>query len=108
MTGPNSHRKSSSRTKCIAPKMTHFDLWILVIGFLLSTVHGANRPQCSSDGYGQPQLDSCTQLILKEIPTVGGSAINRLFSLKTSIRPEELTRTQWRHRIELPFLRENG
>ena len=78
-----------------------------MIGFLLSTVHGAKRPKCSSDGYGQPQLDSCTQLILKEIPTVGGS-VNRLFSLKTSIMPEELTRTQWRHRIELPFLRENG
>ena len=34
--------------------------------------------------------------------------LNRLFSLKTSIKPEDITESEWSDRVELPFLRENG
>lgn len=73
---------------------------------LLSTVHGYNRPRCDSHGYGKPQPDFCHQLILNEIPI--DNRLTRLFSLRTSIKPEDITKAQWSERVELPFLRKNG
>lgn len=72
---------------------------------LVSIVHGINSPRCDSNSYGQPQPNWCTQLILKEIPIIGG--LDRLFSLRTSIKPKGISKAQFSNRVELPFLREN-
>lgn len=87
--------------------MTRVGLWIILTSLLLSLVHGDSRPRCDSHGYGQPQPASCTDLILNKIPT-DHRFNRRLFSLKKTIQPDDITKAQWSHRVELPFLRENG
>lgn len=86
--------------------MNKSGLWIIVTSLLLSIVHGNNTPRCDSHAYGKPQPDSCTQLILNEIRI--DARLTRLLSLKLSIKPKDITKTQWSQRVELPFLRENG
>lgn len=85
--------------------MTSFGLSVIVTCLLLSIVYGSHKPRCDSHGYGQPQPASCTELILDEI---ANDQISRLFSLNTYTRPDGITTNQFRRRIELPFLRENG
>ena len=101
----SSHPNSTSRKQPFSYKMTSFGLSVIVTCILLSIVHGNHKPRCDSHDYGQPQPASCTELILDEI---ANDRISRLFSLSTYTRPEGITTNQFRRRIELPFLRENG
>jgi hypothetical protein len=91
---------------CLARNMTALVFWMISSSLLFSNVHGINIPQCDADGYGQPNFYSCTELIFNTIPTDQG--LDRLFSLQTSIKPEDISSSEWSARVALPFLRENG
>ena len=101
-----SHQKPTSRKAMPYSEVTKYASWIMVTSLLLFGVYGDNRPRCDSHGYGQPQQKSCTKLILNEVSI--DNRITRLFSLKISIKPEDISMEQFSFRVELPFLRENG
>ena len=86
--------------------MTNFGFGIIVAILLSYTlVDGRETPRCDSASYGQPHSFSCTELILDEIPD---NLASGFFSLETSVKPDGITRTQFRNRVALPYLRENG
>lgn len=85
--------------------MNKVSICIFVTSLLISTIHGYNTPECNYAEYGQIQSDSCTDLILDLVPFYRAT---RLFSLRASTRPIDITKWQWSNRVELPFFRENG